>query len=74
MRPTILVVALPLIVGGCSSTLSPDVPTPDDDLLSTAPPVHYRRPVVGYVARQPIDPKPWKKQNELQSPSKGDAS
>jgi hypothetical protein len=74
MRPTIFVVALPLIVGGCASTLPPDVPTPDGDLLSNAQPVRYRTPLAGYVARQPVDPKPWKKQNELQSPSKGDAS
>ncbi|ACM29028.1 hypothetical protein [Rhizobium rhizogenes] len=74
MRPTILVVALPLIAGGCSSTLPPDAPTPDGDLLSTARPIQYRTPLSGYVARQPVDPKSWKRQNELQSPSKGDAS
>jgi hypothetical protein len=74
MRPTILVVALPLIVGGCSSMPPTDVPTPDEDLFSTARSIQYRTPLSGYVARQPADPKQWKRQNELQSPSKGDAS
>jgi hypothetical protein len=74
MNPAILVVALPLIAGGCASTLPPDVPTPDAILLSDAPPINYRTPLTGYVDRQPVDPKPWKEQNELQAPPKGDAS
>ncbi|MBY5566355.1 hypothetical protein HFO55_03650 [Rhizobium leguminosarum] len=75
MKPSLFVVGLPLIVGGCASTLPPDVvalPTAVDQ--PSAPPAAYRSPIAGYVARQPVDPKPWRRQNDLQSPMKGDDS
>lgn len=75
MKPSILVVGLPLLVGGCTSTLPPDVLASADvekaDITRTSP---YQSPISGYVARRPVDPKPWRRQNELQSPLKGDAS
>ncbi|AJD41659.1 MULTISPECIES: hypothetical protein [Rhizobium] len=75
MRPSIiLVVALPLIVSGCAATVPPDVDTPDAQLLSSANPVRYRSPISGYVNRQPVDPKPWRQQNQSQSPAEGDPS
>ncbi|MBY3228296.1 MULTISPECIES: hypothetical protein [Rhizobium] len=75
MKPSLFVVGLPLVVGGCASTLPPDVvafPTAVDQ--PSAPPAAYRSPIAGYVARQPIDPKPWRRQNDLQSPMNGDDS
>ncbi|MBY5720084.1 hypothetical protein HFO33_26440 [Rhizobium leguminosarum] len=75
MKPSLFVVGLPLIVGGCASTLPPDVvalPAAVDQ--PSAPPAAYRSPIAGYVARQPVDPKPWRRQNDLQSPMNGDGS
>ncbi|MBY5837933.1 hypothetical protein J3P71_12605 [Rhizobium leguminosarum] len=75
MKPSLFMVGLPLIVGGCASTLPPDVvafPTAVDQ--PSAPTAAYRSPIAGYVARQPVDPKPWRRQNDLQSPMNGDDS
>ena len=75
MRPSILVVGLPLIIGGCASTLPPDVIAKTDiEQTYSVRPVQYRSPISGYVSRQPVDPKPWRQQNEQQSPKNGDAS
>ncbi|MBB2718359.1 MULTISPECIES: hypothetical protein [Rhizobium] len=75
MKPSLFVVGLPLVVGGCASTLPPDVVAFPAAIQEPSPrPVAYRSPVSGYVARQPVDPKPWRRQNDLQSPEKGEAS
>ncbi|AJC81826.1 hypothetical protein IE4803_PA00182 (plasmid) [Rhizobium etli bv. phaseoli str. IE4803] len=75
MKPSLFVVGLPLVVGGCASTLPPDVVVFPAAVEEPSPrPVAYRSPISGYVARQPVDPKPWRRQNDLQSPEKGDAS
>ncbi|MBB3309333.1 hypothetical protein FHT78_001062 [Rhizobium sp. BK196] len=75
MKPSLFVVGLPLLVGGCASTLPPDVVASSAAIEQpSARPVGFRSPISGYVARQPVDPKPWRRQNDLQSPAKGDAS
>jgi hypothetical protein len=75
MRPSILVVGLPLIIGGCASTLPPDViASTDVEQTYSVRPVRYHSPISGYISRQPVDPKPWRQQNEQQSPQNGDAS
>ena len=75
MRPSILVVGLPLIIGGCASTLPPDViaSTGVEQTYSVRP-VRYHSPISGYILRQPVDPKPWRQQNRQQSPQNGGAS
>ncbi|PDT26818.1 hypothetical protein CO660_25460 [Rhizobium sp. L9] len=72
MKPSLFVVGLPLVIGGCTSTLPPDVVASSATVEQPSP--QYRSPVSGFVARQPVDPKPWRRQNDLQSPTKGDAS
>ncbi|ANL89092.1 MULTISPECIES: hypothetical protein [Rhizobium] len=74
MKPSLFVVGLPLVVGGCASTLPPDVVASAAVEQPSARPAAYRSPISGYVVRQPVDPKPWRRQNDLQSPEKGDAS
>ncbi|MBX4954255.1 hypothetical protein [Rhizobium lentis] len=75
MKPSLFVVGLPLVIGGCASTLPPDVVASSAAVEQPSPtPVAYQSPVSDYVARQPVDPKPWRRQNDLQSPAKGDAS
>jgi len=75
MKPSILVVGLPLIAGGCASTFPPDVIASSDvEQTYCVRPLQYRSPISGFVARQPVGPKPWRQQNEKLSPKNGDAS
>ncbi|RFB85072.1 hypothetical protein B5K08_26435 [Rhizobium leguminosarum bv. trifolii] len=75
MKPSLFVVGLPLVAGGCASTLPPDVVAfPAAVEQPSVRHAAYRSPISGYVVRQPVDPKPWRRQNDLQSPEKGDAS
>ncbi|PDT21284.1 hypothetical protein [Rhizobium hidalgonense] len=75
MKSSLFVVGLPLVVGGCASTLPPDVVVSAAAVEQpSARPAAYRSPISGYVVRQPVDPKPWRRQNDPQSPEKGDAS
>lgn len=75
MRPLYFVVALPLLASGCAATLPPDVISAGDLAASQAgaSPIVYTSPVSGYTHRVPVDPKPWRNQNDAQAP-KGDAS
>ncbi|ENN85497.1 hypothetical protein RHSP_82740 [Rhizobium freirei PRF 81] len=75
MKPSIVVVGLPLFVGGCASSFPPDVvPSSDVAQARSVAPFQYNSPVSGYIPRKPVDPKPWRQQNDQQSPAKGDAS
>jgi hypothetical protein len=75
MKPSILVVGLPLLLGGCASTLPPDVIACANAGQSLdVRPIHYRSSISGYLDRKPVDPKPWRKQNDAQSSSEGDGS
>ncbi|WP_253958396.1 hypothetical protein [Rhizobium sp. WYJ-E13] len=75
MKPSLFVVGLPLVVGGCASTLPPDVVGSSPAVEQPSPrPIAYRSPMSGYIARQPVDPRPWRRQNDLQSPTNGDDS
>lgn len=75
MKPLFLVAALPLIASGCAATLPPDVIASGNLAASPAAvrPVQYHSPVTGYTHRAPVDPKPWRNQNDAQAPE-GDAS
>ncbi|CAN7490951.1 hypothetical protein [Pararhizobium sp. LjRoot238] len=75
MKRMFLVAALPLIVSGCAATLPPEVIASGDlaDSPADVRPVHYHSPVAGYTHRVPVDPKPWRNQNDAQAPD-GDAS
>ncbi|TCU24686.1 hypothetical protein EV130_106279 [Rhizobium azibense] len=75
MKTSLLVVGLPLVIGGCASTLPPDVTASSAAVEQPSPrPVAYRSPISGYVDRQPVDPRPWRQQNQSQSPAEGDPS
>jgi hypothetical protein len=75
MRPSIVVVGLPLFLGGCASAFPPDVVAPSDvEQTRSVASFRYSSPLSGYVPRSPVDPKPWRQQNDQQSPAKGDAS
>lgn len=75
MKPSILVVGLPLFLGGCASTLPPDViASPNAGQSRDVRPIQYRSSISDYVDRKPVDPKPWRKQNDAQSLSEGGGS
>ena len=73
MKPLFLVVALPLFASGCAATLPPEVIASGDlaDLPVDVRPVRYQSPVSGYTHRVPVDPKPWRNQNDAQAPDGG---
>jgi hypothetical protein len=75
MKLKFLVAAVPLVASGCATTLPPDVVATDDFVLSAsdAQQVHHHSPVFNYTHRNPVGPKPWREQNDAQSP-RGDAS
>jgi hypothetical protein len=75
MNLKILVAALPLFASGCAATSPPEVIASGDLAATPADvrPVHYHSPVTGYTHRVPVDPKPWRNQNDAQAPE-GDAS
>ncbi|MBB4067263.1 hypothetical protein [Gellertiella hungarica] len=72
MKLQFLVAAIPLAASGCASTL-PDVVATSGypDAVSDAGPVAYRSPVGDYVHRMPVDPKPWREQNDAQAKKGG---
>jgi len=72
MKHLFLVVALPLAVSGCASTLPEVVASSDSpDTVSDIRPVRYQNPVGSYTHRLPVDPKPWRGLNDAQAPKKG---
>ncbi|BCH62711.1 hypothetical protein RvVAT039_pl12410 (plasmid) [Agrobacterium vitis] len=72
MKLLFLVVALPLVVSGCASTLPEIVASADTpDTVSYVRPVWYQSPIGGYTHRMPVDPKPWRGLNDAQAPRKG---
>ena len=69
----LLAVALPLVASGCAGTLPPEVIMSGDDASSPVSvlPQHFSSPVSGYVHRNPVEPKPWRQQNDAQSKQGG---
>ncbi len=67
---------LPILLGGCATTMPADVTSLADPAESTATTASetYRSPVAGYVHREPVGPKRWVPLNDAQSPAKGAAS
>ncbi|MEY9559483.1 hypothetical protein [Sinorhizobium fredii] len=75
MKPIFLVATLPLLASGCAATLPLDVIASGDLAASQAEvrPLKYTSPVSGYTHRVPVDPRPWRNQNDAQAPER-DAS
>lgn len=75
MKPMLLVAAaLPFLASGCAATLPPDVTASGEPAAEAeARPFRYSSPISGYTHRAPVDPKPWRDQNDAQAPE-GDAS
>jgi hypothetical protein len=76
MNPIYIVVAAPLLLGGCTATSSMNEAASYEDAANPSldvAPLRYQTPVAGYSHRAPVDPKPWRNQNDAQAP-KGGAS
>ncbi|MQX51450.1 hypothetical protein [Sinorhizobium medicae] len=75
MKHLFFVAAMPLLASGCAATLPPDVIASGDLAASQSQvrPLRYASPVSGYTHRVPVDPQPWRNQNDAQTPE-GDAS
>ncbi|MGF6176308.1 hypothetical protein [Ensifer sp. 4252] len=67
---------LPILLGGCATTMPAEVTSLADPSQSStgASGQAYRSPVTGYVHREPVGPKRWAPLNDAQSPAKGEAS
>nr|WP_099558022.1 hypothetical protein [Hartmannibacter diazotrophicus] len=74
MNKICALIALPIILGGCGAS-APVVldGTDPSDPASGIRPLRYASPVSGYVHRVPVDPNPWRGQNDAQRPQ-GDGS
>lgn len=70
MKPSFLVAALPLVVGGCASTLPEIVDSAGHPDSARAAPVRYEGAIGSYTHRIPVDPKPWRGLNDAQAPKK----
>ncbi|MCA1971113.1 MAG: hypothetical protein LDL42_18445 [Rhizobium sp.] len=70
-----IVVALPLLLGGCAATSIGEIAIYDDAANAAlgVTPIRYSTPVTGYSHRVPVDPRSWRGQNDAQAPQ-GDAS
>jgi hypothetical protein len=73
MKLKLLIAALPLTVSGCASAL-PDVVviSGHPDSVSDIHPGVFRSPLGIYTHRTPVDPKPWRQQNDAQSKKGGE--
>jgi len=61
-----------LLVAGCAATTPPDVTyalAPADPVIDSEK-GHYHPVVTGYVHRDPVDPKNWRRLNDDLSPAK----
>ncbi|MFN7024759.1 MAG: hypothetical protein ACK4QP_09605 [Pseudorhizobium sp.] len=72
MKLTFLVVGVPLLLGGCTSTL-PEVVASigHPDSVTNIRPARYQNPIGEYTHRIPVDPKPWRGLNDAQAPKGG---
>lgn len=73
MKLKLLIAALPLTVSGCASAL-PDVVviSAHPDSVSDIHPEAFRSPLGGYTHRVPVNPKPWREQNDAQAKKGGE--
>ena len=57
-----------LLLAGCASQKQLWAGADPSDPRSPSPPVAYRSPTAGYVSQRPVNPGPWRQQNEQVTP------
>jgi hypothetical protein len=66
----VILLALDLILAGCTDTPRSPVAGPDPaDPGARAPRVDYRSTIGSYKSQRPVDPAPWTEQNERVAPA-----
>jgi hypothetical protein len=58
-----------LLLAGCSSVPMVALADPANPATS-APPVAYRPVTAGYESRRPVEPRPWREQNDRVAPAR----
>lgn len=73
MKIKLLLAAFPLAVSGCAAALPDVVPISEHpDSLSNIRLERFRSIMGEYTPRVPVDPKPWREQNDAQSKKGGE--
>lgn len=74
MKNIVLIGLLSAGLGGCASTFPPEVLAYRDaaDAHTGIRQAHSTDIIGDYNHRDPVDPRPWRKLNDEQSPAKGD--
>ena len=57
-----------VLLSGCSGPSSPLVGPDPSDPAAYAPPVRHRSALAGYESQRPVEPLPWREQNERVAP------
>jgi hypothetical protein len=63
------VMALGLLTAACSAVARPEATANPADPRAPAKTAAYRPVLGGYVSRRPVDPAPWREQNERVTPA-----
>jgi hypothetical protein len=59
------------VLAGCSATPAPILAQTDPaDALAPVRPVAYRPVTAGYQSQRPVEPRPWREQNDRVAPSR----
>jgi hypothetical protein len=70
LAPTFGVVALCLLTAACVATPNKSFVGPDpSDPGVRIPPARYRSTIGNYTSRRPVEPMPWREQNERVTPA-----
>lgn len=69
MKRVLFAAALPLLTGGCATTLPPEVTafrSPFD--IASVTRLHHHSAITSYTHREPVGPKPWRQLNDERVP------
>jgi hypothetical protein len=68
--PTLIAIALVVLLAGCSSSPAPQSAALDPaDPAAPAAATAYRSTTGAYTSRRPVEPGPWRQQNERVAPT-----
>lgn len=67
-RRVVAVAALGLLAAACTATAPPLSGADPSDATVRVPAMTYRSVLGGYVSRRPVEPAPWREQNERVAP------
>jgi hypothetical protein len=67
-EPPLIALALALLVAGCARAPSTPFAADPSDPEARVPAVSYRPTVAPYTRQRPVDPAPWREQNDRVAP------